>query len=286
MAFARLNRRMHSKSPTADASVTILGGRNIGNEYFDAKPDGLFDDLDVLAMGSVVAGVRAQFDSHWTDPRTRPIGEVLTRISAVQLFGRPPVGEGHAQHTAEKLFHRAAAADAGQRAEHVGERAVPAFLQRVDGDDVLDLAGGVEQIDAVQLPLIAGRDRDATLGNPAILHQVALDDVDRSLGVFARRLCLIERDRADPAAVLLGDAFQPRAVVDGVGDGGLPATMLRQVDRQLDHVRRLQFRRSCRDDDVRANGRRGELHHGRGRDALDRLGRERRGEVMRLVDDD
>ena len=35
--FARLNRRMHNKSFTADNQVTIVGGRNIGDEYFDAR---------------------------------------------------------------------------------------------------------------------------------------------------------------------------------------------------------------------------------------------------------
>jgi len=34
--FARLNRRMHNKSYTADGAVTIVGGRNIGDAYFGA----------------------------------------------------------------------------------------------------------------------------------------------------------------------------------------------------------------------------------------------------------
>src|SRR5690606_12607446 len=34
--FSRLNRRMHNKTFTADNQVTIVGGRNIGDEYFDA----------------------------------------------------------------------------------------------------------------------------------------------------------------------------------------------------------------------------------------------------------
>jgi phosphatidylserine/phosphatidylglycerophosphate/cardiolipin synthase-like enzyme len=32
--FFRLNRRMHNKSFTADNQVTIIGGRNVGDEYF------------------------------------------------------------------------------------------------------------------------------------------------------------------------------------------------------------------------------------------------------------
>src|SRR2546425_11291477 len=34
--FKRLNRRMHNKSFTADGQATVIGGRNVGDEYFDA----------------------------------------------------------------------------------------------------------------------------------------------------------------------------------------------------------------------------------------------------------
>ena len=37
--FARLNRRMHNKSFTADNQATIVGGRNVGDEYFGAGHD-------------------------------------------------------------------------------------------------------------------------------------------------------------------------------------------------------------------------------------------------------
>ena len=49
--FARVNRRMHNKSFTADNQATIVGGRNIGNEYFGAGAGVAFADLDVLAVG-------------------------------------------------------------------------------------------------------------------------------------------------------------------------------------------------------------------------------------------
>lgn len=80
-AFTRLNRRMHAKSLTADARLTIVGGRNVGDEYFDAKREGLFDDLDVLATGPVVAQVASVFERHWHDPRSREAEDVLACIS-------------------------------------------------------------------------------------------------------------------------------------------------------------------------------------------------------------
>jgi putative cardiolipin synthase len=71
--FSRVNRRMHNKSFTADNQATIVGGRNIGDEYFEARPDVEFADLDVLAMGPVVGEVSRQFDAYWNSPHAYPI---------------------------------------------------------------------------------------------------------------------------------------------------------------------------------------------------------------------
>ena len=46
-----VNHRMHSKSFTVDNQVSIVGGRNIGDEYFEADPDLAFSDLDVMTVG-------------------------------------------------------------------------------------------------------------------------------------------------------------------------------------------------------------------------------------------
>ncbi|HEX7061694.1 MAG TPA: phospholipase D family protein [Woeseiaceae bacterium] len=77
--FMRLNRRMHSKSFTVDNQVTIIGGRNVGDEYFDAAPAGAltFSDLDVLAVGPVVAEVSTQFDQYWASRSAHPAGPLL-----------------------------------------------------------------------------------------------------------------------------------------------------------------------------------------------------------------
>ncbi len=53
-AFSRANRRMHNKSFTADNSATIVGGRNVGDEYFGASAHLMFVDADILAVGPVV----------------------------------------------------------------------------------------------------------------------------------------------------------------------------------------------------------------------------------------
>lgn len=63
--FFRANRRMHNKSFTVDNQVTIIGGRNVGDEYFGATDNSLFEDLDVLAVGPVVDEVSQDFDRYW-----------------------------------------------------------------------------------------------------------------------------------------------------------------------------------------------------------------------------
>ncbi len=79
--FKRVNRRMHNKSFTVDNQVSIVGGRNIGNEYFAAGSGIAFADLDVIAVGAAVSEVSKQFDLYWNSPSAYP---------AAGLVGAPP----------------------------------------------------------------------------------------------------------------------------------------------------------------------------------------------------
>lgn len=75
--FARLNRRMHNKSFTVDRQATIVGGRNIGDEYFSAGEEPLFSDLDVLAIGPVVKEVTDDFERYWQSRAVKPFSKVV-----------------------------------------------------------------------------------------------------------------------------------------------------------------------------------------------------------------
>lgn len=66
--FFRLNRRMHNKSFTVDGVASVLGGRNIGDEYFDTGPNPLFADLDVLVLGGVTQAISDDFNRYWNSP--------------------------------------------------------------------------------------------------------------------------------------------------------------------------------------------------------------------------
>ena len=71
--FGRINRRMHNKSFTVDNQVTIIGGRNIADEYFGVREDAKFGDLDVIGVGSVVQDVSNMFDTYWNHETALPV---------------------------------------------------------------------------------------------------------------------------------------------------------------------------------------------------------------------
>ena len=75
--FLRLNRRMHNKSFTADGAATIVGGRNIGDEYFRAGDADYFADLDVLGVGPMVAATSRAFDTYWNSASAYPAALIL-----------------------------------------------------------------------------------------------------------------------------------------------------------------------------------------------------------------
>lgn len=75
--FSRVNRRMHNKSLTIDNQVTIVGGRNVGDEYYGAGQGVAFQDLDVLGIGPVVRDVSAEFDLYWNHDVVYPAAAVL-----------------------------------------------------------------------------------------------------------------------------------------------------------------------------------------------------------------
>ncbi len=83
--FSRANRRMHNKSFTADNQATIVGGRNIGDEYFGATAGVLFADLDVLAIGPVVPEVSSDFDRYWASASAYPVEQLLPAASDADL---------------------------------------------------------------------------------------------------------------------------------------------------------------------------------------------------------
>ena len=74
--FDRLNRRMHNKTFTVDAAAAIVGGRNIGDEYFNQNEHLNFRDLDLFSVGPVVEKVSHSFNLYWNCPWSIPIDQL------------------------------------------------------------------------------------------------------------------------------------------------------------------------------------------------------------------
>jgi putative cardiolipin synthase len=74
--FKRINRRMHNKTWVADNRFAIVGGRNLGDEYFGASDEVNFVDLDFGMIGPVVRDASASFDRYWNSPSAYPLEQL------------------------------------------------------------------------------------------------------------------------------------------------------------------------------------------------------------------
>ncbi|WP_172331017.1 phospholipase D family protein [Mangrovicoccus sp. HB161399] len=79
LEFDRINRRMHNKSMTVDNAATLVGGRNIGDEYFAARSQSNYNDLDLLGAGPVAREVSEVFDSYWNSEHAIPAAAVAAK---------------------------------------------------------------------------------------------------------------------------------------------------------------------------------------------------------------
>lgn len=76
-SLQRLNHRMHNKAFIVDNAIAIVGGRNIGDNYFGIGTAENFRDLDLAVVGPVVQDVSASFDEYWNSDVSVPISVVI-----------------------------------------------------------------------------------------------------------------------------------------------------------------------------------------------------------------
>lgn len=79
-----VNHRMHNKAWIADGRMAVVGGRNVGEEYFSAGKDTNFRDLDLVVFGPAVAQASAVFDAYWNSAAAVPL-MALTRSDPEKL---------------------------------------------------------------------------------------------------------------------------------------------------------------------------------------------------------
>lgn len=104
----RLNRRMHNKSLIVDGLVAVIGGRNIGDEYFNAGHDNNFRDLDLIVIGTVVGEAAHAFDEYWNSDVAYPLNAYrTTRNEPAELSEMRPVLRGDLRAFSQSDYARA-----------------------------------------------------------------------------------------------------------------------------------------------------------------------------------
>ncbi|UNK48704.1 phospholipase D family protein [Lysobacter sp. S4-A87] len=74
-----MTHRMHNKAWIADGRIAIIGGRNIGEQYFSADSEVNFRDLDLLLLGPAVQQASTIFDRYWNSSAAVPITTLDTK---------------------------------------------------------------------------------------------------------------------------------------------------------------------------------------------------------------
>lgn len=118
----RLNRRMHNKLWLADNAAAIVGSRNLGDEYFEARTSGNFHDVDLLVGGPIVSDMSRAFDAYWNS---------ASAVPAQAIVGLPVTADGPLQR--DRLRARLAACDASFPCNGLDTAAASAALAKGSG---------------------------------------------------------------------------------------------------------------------------------------------------------
>ena len=85
-SLERLNHRMHNKAFIVDNAIAIVGGRNIGDNYFGVDTAANFRDLDLAVVGPVVQDVSRSFDQYWNSEFAVPISVIIEERLSEEEF--------------------------------------------------------------------------------------------------------------------------------------------------------------------------------------------------------
>lgn len=75
--LSRINRRMHNKVIVADNLFAVLGGRNIGDNYYGISESSNFRDFDLLMAGPLARKAGQAFEEYWNSPWAVPVEELI-----------------------------------------------------------------------------------------------------------------------------------------------------------------------------------------------------------------
>ena len=123
LRMVSVNRRMHNKAWIADGQVAIVGGRNVGDEYFDAARDTNFMDTDVAVLGDAVGEASREFDAYWNSPNAIPLSALVKQPSTELPALRQTLATGLGSPSAKPYLQKLAQSP-GVRSLVEGQRTI------------------------------------------------------------------------------------------------------------------------------------------------------------------
>lgn len=160
----RMNRRMHNKAFIVDGAVAIVGGRNIGDEYFAQGDVPAYLDMDVIGVGPVVTDTSAVFDEYWNSKPVIELERVISGQGDMAAFDAAVARANNLPGAARF----APSADTASARLMRGAAQIEWTTVQVVADDPMKGAGGI-QLDGLMIARLAS----------------VLGQVDRSLDVIS-----------------------------------------------------------------------------------------------------
>ncbi|SFH55680.1 phospholipase D-like domain-containing protein [Modicisalibacter xianhensis] len=231
---------MHNKSFTADNQATLIGGRNVGDDYFGAAEGVLFADLDVTAVGPVVKNVSSDFDRYWASESSYPVERILPAADRDRLDRLAASASSVERDPAASAYMIAVRQSGFVHELLAGQLALEWAATRMVSDDPAKGLGDSEEAGLLihQLEEVLGvPSRDVALVSPYFVTTAAGTE---AFGAMARRGVKVRiltnfLDATDVVAVHAGYAKRRKALLDaGVilyGMRSLPSVSERGSER-------------------------------------------------------
>jgi putative cardiolipin synthase len=83
-----LNHRMHNKLLLTDGAAAVIGGRNIGDQYYGVNLVYNHRDFDVLCVGKVARALSTDFELYWDSRWSVPIEDIWTAVPTPQEIAK------------------------------------------------------------------------------------------------------------------------------------------------------------------------------------------------------
>ena len=187
----RLNRRMHNKLWIADNAMAVIGGRNLGDEYFDASGEVNFSDLDMLVAGPAVSEISHSFDTYWNSEWSVPIQAFVPALPSADDLARFELGLRRRVEGFRDSDYARALRDSGLgialRSGNIPLTVAPVEILADAPTKVASAQanGGGQSLFAARIrPIVAKATRELILISP---YFIPSDDGLDALGALARR---------------------------------------------------------------------------------------------------